>query len=219
VNPISPSSARTLRVLFLGEGTSDNGIAPHIESLAAERGIRTAITVPDLGRLSERVGHAVSDKLRVLRRLGGEYELVVLHRDADRDGPEARRLEISDAIAAEWPDLVHVPAIPVRMLEAWLLLDEASIRLVAQNPNGRAKLGLPKPNVVESIADPKALLKQTLAVASGLSGRRLEQFQKRFSENRLRLLELLDPHGPVTALPSWCAFLDGLDAAFTAWEE
>lgn len=49
-----------------------------------------------------------------------------------------------------------VPVIPGRMTEAWLRLDEAAIRRVAGNPNGRTKLGLPKLHEVESVADPKA---------------------------------------------------------------
>ncbi len=208
-----------MRVLFLGEGSSDNGIAPHIETLAAEHGIPVALTVPDLSLLVGRVGHSVSDKLRALRRIGGEYDLVVVHRDADRGSPADRRREIADAIAAEWPDLAHVPAVPVRMLEAWLLLDEAAIRMVAANPNGRMPLGLPRVSSAEGIADPKARLKEALAQAAAVKGRRLEQFQRhdRFSYHRLRLLEMLDPRGPVMGLPSWRAFVEELDAAFTSW--
>jgi hypothetical protein len=58
----------------------------------------------------------------------------------------------------------HVPVIPIRMTEAWLLLDEAEIRRVAGSPNGKVSLGLPKAKDVESIPDPKAQLAQTLAI-------------------------------------------------------
>jgi len=207
----------TMRIAFLGEGTSDNGIAPHIERLAAERGIRSSVTVPDFARLGSKVGHSVPEKLCALRGFGDEYDLVVVHRDADNAGYEARADEISQVILAEWAEVEHVPAIPVRMLEAWLLLDEQAIRQVAENPNGRMTLELPKVAAVERIADPKNLLKEILAKASGLSGRRFDQFQRRFPQHRLRLLELLDPHGAVLALPSWERFIGDLDAAFGAW--
>jgi hypothetical protein len=104
------------------------------------------------------------------------------------------------------PDVAHVPVIPIRMTEAWLLLDEAEIRRVAGAPNGKAALDLPRPRRVESIPDPKEVLRQTLARASGLSGRRLELFNKRFSLHRRQLLEGIDPHGPIRDVPSWCHF-------------
>lgn len=207
----------TMRVAFLGEGSSDNGIVPHIDRLAAERGIRSSVTVPDFNRLGDKVGRSVPEKLSALRSFGDEYDLVVVHRDSDNAGREARVREIDQAITAEWADLSHVSAIPVRMLEAWLLLDERAIRQVAENPHGRIALDLPKPAAAERIADPKSLLRETLSKASGLSGRRLDQFQRRFPQHRLRLLELLDPRGPVLALPSWSCFIGELDGAFTAW--
>ena len=206
-----------MRVVFLGEGSSDNGIAPHIETLAAHRGIPVALTVPDLSLLGSRVGHAVPDKLRAVRGMGGGYDLAVVHRDADRGPADDRFAEIREAVAREWPGLAHVPAVPVRMLEAWLLLDEAAIRRVAENPNGKVPLNLPKGIRVEQIADPKAWLKESLAQASELKGRRLEQFQKRFSQHRLRLLELLDPRGTVLSLPSWRQFVTDLESACDAW--
>lgn len=95
-----------LRILFIGEGSSDSGITTHIRRIAANHGHNALITDP---------------------------------------------------------------VIPIRMTEAWLLLDEAEIRRVAGAPNGKIPLNLPNPAKVESVSDPKALLKETLARASGLS--------------------------------------------------
>jgi hypothetical protein len=208
-----------MRVLFIGEGNTDNGIAPHIENYAARQRIRIALTVPDLGLLPGRVGHSVSDKLRGVRDLGGTYDLLILHRDADRSGSESRREEIRAAVEETWPGVSHVSAVPVRMLEAWLLLDESVIRRVAENPRGKVELSLPSPSAAERIADPKAQLKETLARASELKGRRLEQFQKRFPQHQRRLLELLDPAGRISLLPSWQSFVADLQAAYAAWIE
>ncbi|MFJ9607844.1 DUF4276 family protein [Kitasatospora sp. NPDC101176] len=202
------------RVLYLCEGSSDRGISLHIERIGAEEGVATVLTVPDFNLLPVKPGSSVSAKLRAAKDLGGDYDLVVVHRDSDRDGPEARRREIENAIAESWPDLPHIPAIPVRMLEAWLLLDEQAIRQVAQNPKGRVGLNLPKPASVEAIADPKAKLKDTLALASELQGARLQKFQARFSQNRARLLEMLDPNGAVSRVPSWATFTKDLREAF-----
>ena len=109
------------------------------------------------------------------------------------------------------PGVVHVPVVPVRMTEAWLLVDEPAIRRVAGNPNGRCALDLPQVSKVETIADPKKLLKQVLATASELSGRRLKRFNDRFPENRRQLLQRLDTDGPVTQLPSWQAFVHAVE--------
>ncbi|MFE0491740.1 DUF4276 family protein [Streptomyces griseoaurantiacus] len=203
----------TLRVLFTGEGTSDNGLVPHIEAVAAEIGTQAVVTAPDFGRLGLTDCHAVADKLREVRNLGGAYDLVIVHRDADGVDPGKRHQEVAEAVASEWSDRPHVAVVPVRALEAWLLLDETAIRRVAENPRGRMNLNLPKGNAVERIADPKKLLQQTLATASGVSGRRLATFRGRFPRHRHKLLESLDPHGPVSALPSWQGFMTDLRAA------
>ncbi|MCX5211295.1 DUF4276 family protein [Kitasatospora sp. NBC_00240] len=205
----------TLRVLFLGEGSSDEGLVPHIERIAAELDVPVAVSSPALDWITPAVGHSVADKLRAVRGLSDSYDLAVLQRDADRGPDQDRRDEIAAAVRAEWPGLAHMPVVPVRMLEAWLLLDEQSIRQVAGNPNGRMGLQLPRPSTVERIPDPKQQLKDTLAVASGAKGRRLAELQKRFPRNRHRLFELLDQNGPVGQVPSWCRFVADLTDALT----
>ncbi|WP_017624917.1 DUF4276 family protein, partial [Nocardiopsis chromatogenes] len=167
---------------------------------------------PELDWLGD-VGHSVGGKLSKVRRLGGEYEVIAVHRDADQMGREARLEEIRSAVQKHMPECVHVPVIPVRMTEAWLLVDESAIRRVATNPNGTRRLELPPLRRVEALSDPKAKLKQVLADASELSGRRLQQFNRRFSENRRQLLQRLDPEGPVSRLPSWQSFVHDLKDA------
>ncbi|WP_329144512.1 DUF4276 family protein [Streptomyces niveus] len=172
------------------------------------------MTVPDLNRLPNKPGPGVEGKLLAAQQLsdsGQAYDLVVI--DSDREPPDHRRSEIAEAVAAVSPGLAHVPAIPVRMLEAWLLLDQSAIREVAGNPNGRMALNLPKPAKAESEANPKALLKQAIATASGEKGRGLQKLQTRFSANRARLLQMLDREGPVRQLASWRSFTDDLREA------
>lgn len=206
----------TLRILFSGEGTSDDGLVPHIETIAAVGGRPVTVTAPDFGRLGFTSCHSVSEKLRAMREFDDTYDLIVVHRDADQFSADARKEEIAKAVAAEWPGHPHLAVVPVRMLEAWLLLDETSLRQVAENPNGRMKLALPKGAAAERIADPKKLLKDTLATASGYTGRRLDGFQKRFPHHRHKLLERLDPYGAVSQLPSWQAFMSDLKGALIA---
>ncbi|MFC0862136.1 hypothetical protein ACFHYQ_07485 [Sphaerimonospora cavernae] len=201
----------TVRVLFLGEGTSDGGIIPQIEVIAARLGIDIAVTDPDLSRLPKPPGRAVSDKLRAVLDIDGEYELIAVHRDADRDGRQVRLTEIATAIQTHAPGTAHAAIVPVRMTEAWLLMDEAELRTIAGNPNGKMRLSLPSPNKVESVPDPKTVLKEKLALASGLSGRKLEKFNQRFSQHRRLLLERIDPSGPITDVSSWQHFIADME--------
>ncbi|MFE5913577.1 hypothetical protein ACFQ6B_31445 [Streptomyces wedmorensis] len=203
----------TVRVVYLCEGSSDEGIAFHIEQIAAECNVDIVLSIPDFRLLPGRVDRTVAGKLRAVQQLGGNYDLAIIHRDADRDGPDARRSEIADAVGEVCPEMGFVSLIPVTMTEAWLLLDENAIRQVAENPKGKMSLSLPKAAQVENIADPKERLKAVLALASDLSGRRLRDFQKRFSQNRRRLLEQLDCNGSITGVPSWRAFREELEEA------
>jgi hypothetical protein len=206
----------TLRIVFLAEGTSDSGIVPHIESIAAENDIEVSVTYPELDRLPTRPGRAIAAKLAAVYRLGGVYDLIVVHRDADSQGVQARVDEIGAAVAAVTEAVPHVPVVPVRMTEAWLLTSESELRHVAGNPNGRNPLDLPGIASLERIADPKALLKEILGKASGASGRRLDKFQQRFSQHRRQLLERLDRAGPVNQLPSWQHFVTGIKSGLKA---
>ncbi|WP_105973299.1 hypothetical protein [Streptomyces geranii] len=206
----------TIRALYLCEGTSDMGLRSHIEGIAWDMGREIHVTVPELDRLPNKPGRSVANKLRAAQQLSdgeNEFDLVVVHRDSDRERPDERRREITDAVSAVSPGLAHVPAIPVRMLEAWLLLDQVAIREVAGNPNGRVALNLPRPARAESVPDPKEMLKQAIATASEESGRRLQKLQARFPENRARLLQMLDREGPIRQLASWRSFTDDLREA------
>ena len=70
-----------------------------------------------------------------------------------------------------------VKLIPVRMQEAWLLIDERAIREAAGNPRGRIPLELPRIGQLEALPKPKALLHAALRTASELSARRLQSFK------------------------------------------
>jgi hypothetical protein len=202
-----------LRVLFLGEGTSDSGITTHIKRIATERRIDVVITDPLVERLPHRPNKTIAGKLRAIKGIGGVYDLVAVHRDADRAGRDARLAEIKGAVGEVMPGVTHAPIIPIRMTEAWLLLDERQIRLVAGNPNGKTELGLPNPGKVESIADPKAVLADRLCLASGLNGRKLTRFKQRFPQHRRQLLERIDPEGPIAGVSSWRDFNTDLHEA------
>ena len=208
---------RPLRGIFIAEGSSDMPISDIVEGLFFEKGVQIHLSRPDFSIL-EKVGKDVRSKLVAgFALVGNGVDLVVVHRDADNAGSDARRAEIRAAIDTFDIEPSTVPVIPVRMTEAWLLLDEASIRLVAGNPRGRAQLGLPKLHEVESQADPKRMLADCLLRAADVSGRRRERVVRRFSQHRKQLLERLDPHGPVRELSSWKRLVADIDEVAVSW--
>lgn len=106
-------------------------------------------------------------------------DLLFIHRDAEGEPAQDRHAEIAAAIeqAKEQRfNLSYLAVVPIRMQEAWLLVDEAAIRRAAGNPFGKCHLDLPALKQVESLPDPKAILHQALRQACSLHGRRLRKF-------------------------------------------
>jgi len=145
----------------------------------------------------------VEAKLKAALELEPRVDFVAVHRDANSAGREARIDEIQRAVDALDLTIPVLPVIPVRELEAWLLLDEAAIRQVAGNPRGRGSLNLPGPGRVERLPNPKRVLQDALHAANPVTGRRARQLRRDFPHHRQRLLELLDRDGPVKELESW----------------
>ncbi len=115
-------------------------------------------------------------------------DLLFVHRDAERASPDRRFSEISAAVQ-QAQSLIQVPptvyVVPVRMLEAWLLLDLYAIRRTAGNPHGTQSLNLPPLPELENLPNPKTTLYQILRNASGLHGRRLKSFNHRVPLHRI----------------------------------
>ncbi|HTG34285.1 MAG TPA: hypothetical protein VLB76_15255 [Thermoanaerobaculia bacterium] len=100
-------------------------------------------------------------------------DLLFIHRDAEGMPFTTRRSEILNTLS-ELSD-VNLPTIcvvPVRMQEAWSLIDEPAIRKAAGNPNGRGRLEIPRLDELESLSNPKEVLHGLLREASGLPPRR-----------------------------------------------
>ena len=201
--------------LFVAEGSSDLPLADLVTALFEARGVSVQLTRPDFSLLDDRVRHDVASRVEAGRTLmaGRAVDLIVVHRDVDSTTPSERLAEVQTALLAVGVDAPLIPIFPVRMTEAWLLLDEAAIRMVAGNPRGRQVLSLPKVNEVERLADPKSRLREALQAAADVRGRRRSRLDRRFNNNRRQLLRRLDPTGPVTQLSSWVALVDDIDGA------
>jgi hypothetical protein len=123
-------------------------------------------------------------------------DILFVHRDAEGEPHERRIDEIRAAIAGI--ETQSVPVIPIRMQEAWLLIDEPALRRAAGNPNGRVTLEMPAIDRLEDIPDPKQTLHELILKASGLSGRRRQKLNP--SRQAMRLGELIEDYTPLQRL-------------------
>lgn len=186
------------RAVFLADGASDLPLADHLGDMCTERGMDVVVTPVDARLLG--AGRTVVRRLARLAEQGDYCDLVFVHRDAEGQGVDPRRTEIRAAAEMAGVTVPLVPVVPVRMTEAWLLLDEAAIRMVAGRPNGRSSLDLPTLGEVERLADPKALLRECLLTASETTGRRRDDFTRDFGRHRSLLIQRLDRTGPIRNL-------------------
>lgn len=192
-----------MRLTFLSDGASDQALLAVLRWLLREHSTEPfQLEWADLRRL-----HRPPSKLvdRVPKALDlYPCDLLVVHRDAEREPMEKRHEEILDATRN-----IHVPVVslvPVRMQEAWFLFDEHAIRRAAGCPNGREPLNLPPLKDAEFIPDPKETLFEALRTASNLSGRRLKQFHP----DVRRLADLMDDFSPLRSLEAFRALEDSL---------
>jgi hypothetical protein len=197
----------TIHFVLVGEGSSDDGLIPHLENLCILLGADEVTgTTIDFGRIDQPVGHTVKAKLRAAIQLEPGANLFVLHRDADSTDPTSRFVEIRSAVEATGLAVEHVALVPIQETEAWLLLDETAIRSVAGKPSGRVPLNLPRPSQIEGVARPKERLQEALLSASETTGRRRTKFRRDFPDHRRILLQRLPTGGALRELSSWVNF-------------
>jgi hypothetical protein len=146
--------------------------------------------------LAARARHAIQS---------GSCDILFVHRDAEREPRIKRVAEIEAAVPRSSRGL-HVPIVPVRMTEAWLLIDETAIRCAADNPNGDVRLCLPPVSALEHVPDPKRLLEELLLAASGKSPHRLARFKQNLNIRTQRVADLLRDFSPLRRLPAFLAF-------------
>jgi hypothetical protein len=204
-----------LRFTLLADGPSDVALVPILSWLLAQHlpGRALQVQFADLGRLRIRPDSQV-DRIHYALELY-PCDVLFVHRDAEGQPPDWRRDQIQAAIRAAELRTPYVCVVPIRMTEAWLLFDQAAIRRAAGNPYGRSELALPALREVESLPDPKDVLRSALLKASELKGRRLKDFRT----SPRRVAELIRDFSPLRELSAFCQLEDDLASillAFTA---
>jgi len=206
---------RVIRGTLVCEGSSDQMIIPILKWLFGNHGFPAVeLARPDLGllrkppkTLEERVQAALSNN---------PCDIVFIHRDADAFSHATRADEIDRGLQDLGLSVPRVRVVPVRMSEAWLLIDEGAIRRVAQRPNGRTALAMPRLVQLESLPDPKDTLLRLLMTASELTGRRLDQFRTEVRSRIHQLAEFISDYGPLRSLSAFQSLEEELVRALAA---
>jgi len=194
-----------LRYTLRSDGSSDKALIPILTWLLREHKVECAIqsTWADLRRL-RKPHKTLSEQIKWSLELY-PCDLLFIHRDAEKEGLEKRIAEITEAVEEVSEDLSNIPpkicVIPVRMQEAWLLINEEAIRQAVGNPNGKQKIQLPQIDEIEKLVRPKDELFDLLREASGRKGRRLQQLDVRLCANRVT--EFIDDFSPLRSLPAF----------------
>lgn len=190
-----------LACTITGDGATDRSLRTVLEWVLSQltplkqRGFLVQVAAPGVD-LRERLVRAMQDY---------PCDILFIHRDAERDPREKRLDEIRRAVSVAGVP-AFVPVVPVRMTEAWLLIDEKAIRRAAGNPNGDASLPLPRAANLEAVTDPKHLLRKCLILASEKTGRRLQQFERDLADRAQRVAELITDFSPLRQLSAFRAF-------------
>jgi hypothetical protein len=187
---------RALSLALLADGTSDRALLPVLTW--AMRSLSPAVRFFE-PEFEVRRGDLAQELKRVAEKL--HPDILFVHRDAERESLEARRAQIpmiEDGL---------VRVVPVRMTEAWLLVDESAIRRAANNPNGQVDLEIPRVSRLESLPDPKATLREALLRASGhVSPRRRQRFQRDLGRCFHLVAEYTPDFSPLRQLAAYQAF-------------
>ena len=197
--------------VLVPEGSSDRVIIDIVDRAIREQLPEVSVHGEWLDlRLVRKRTPTLRDRVHAAVNAFPDVDFLLVHRDSDNQRVEDRRREIDNASRAAAVCSRVVPVIPVRSIEAWLLVDVEAIRIGAGNPNGKTPLTLPQRDEIERERNPKTILHQALVDASGLGHRRRSKF--RAGEAMHRVARALDTVESLRHLPAYRAFEDELIA-------
>ncbi len=204
-----------LRYTLLSDGPSDKALMPILTWLLRQHFPNLPIQFrwSDLRRLPN-PPRELYERIRASIDLY-PCDLLFVHRDAETTSLVERLSEINQAVSNASVDR-QMPAVicvvPIRMTEAWLLFDINAIRQAAGNPNGTVPLNLPTLSEIESIPNPKRVLRDILRTATELSARRRRRFDTNIAVQRIP--ECIEDFSHLRSLSAFIALEEELKRTF-----
>lgn len=192
-----------LTYTLIADGSSDRALIPIIDwSLDQIADLRYTSQYAEVSlKKSEGLFRRAEEAIKFY-----ECDILLVHRDAETLSIDRRIEEIRSHLSKLGKP--YVPVVPVRMTEAWLLVDEQAIRSAANNPNGKAELDMPRVDRLEDIPDPKNMLFEKLKLASELPPGRLRKFRPESCCHRVA--ELISDFSQLRNLSAFVQFEDDL---------
>lgn len=206
---------RPLRYTLLTDGSSDAALKHPVNWTLQQSNVGSFVAQWADLRLHRSMPKVLTERMKIAV---DEYpcDLLLVHRDSEGDSLAERVREIEEELQRADLHVRAVCLVPVRKTEAWLLHDEAAIRMAAGNPTGKAPISLPHFLRVEDEPDPKAVLRRLLLDASEARGRRLKRKERDFPLMRLRVAELIEDWEPLRRLLAFQEFEASLKNALDA---
>ena len=196
---------KTIAVTLAADGSSDRclihplrwAITQALRNHGARELIRFVFAQVPANPLPQRIQKAVEDY---------PCDILIVHRDAEREDASRRFQEIEKALADAAATTVSVGVVPIRMSEAWLLISEPAIRTAAANPSGRTPLNLPPISALESLPDPKGVLRNAILDASNANGRRRDRLKRDLPIRVQRVAENIEDYSLLRELTAFKRF-------------
>lgn len=185
-----------MRVFLIGDGGSDQVLRFPCQWL-----LKQLDCPSDVLFLPEPSGSRPLE-IKLAEAMKNEPDLLLVHRDAEKEPWKHRRAEIEKALRSVVSAQERTVAIiPVRMTEAWFLIDEPALRKASGNPNGKTPLHMPSLQSLEKLVDAKDELYKRFGLAAATSGR--QQRSIRQSQCYYRLAELISDFSPLRRLSAF----------------
>ena len=193
--------SRQLSYVLVADGGTDRALVPIIEWAIHRLDPMVEILEAEFRKRTA----SVRDFLSTFRT---GAMIVFVHRDGENASLADRIREFEGVDRGD-----VVPIVPIRMTEAWLLVNARAIARAADRPD--AAITVPALQRLEAIANPKQVLEERLLEAAGdPTGRRRKQFHKSIVERRVNVATLIAEFSPLEALPAFQRFQSDLAAKY-----
>lgn len=185
--------SRQITFSVVADGGTDRLLVPIIQWAIHRLDPQVEILEPEFTKRSGRVK-------KFLSTYTSDSMLIFVHRDAENVTLEERLLEFESTSRYN-----VIPIVPVRMSEAWLLVDGNAIARAAGS--SESSVSIPRVSDLEGISDPKSQLDSLLLKAAGNpSGRRGKSFRRSIVERRVSVASFISDYSPLEDVPAFRHF-------------